>query len=60
MKTLTEIRDEVTSVQSQLAQVQTDLQALIDAPTTIPDPTPTPDVPKITIPLNTPIELVTE
>lgn len=53
MKTLTDIRNEITAIQAQLAQTQNDIQAIIDS-------TPsTPDIPQITIPLNTPIELVT-
>lgn len=51
MKTLTDVRNEITAVQSSLADIQTELQALIDA-------VPVPDIPKITIPLNTPVELV--
>ena len=61
MKTLQEIKDELTavqttltSVQEALATAQTDIQVLEDSVT----PTPTPEIPKITVPLNTPIELV--
>lgn len=56
MKSIQDIKDEVTALQVALTTIQTDLQALQDAiPTTLDVPT----IPQITIPLNTPVELVT-
>lgn len=58
MKTLSDLRIELTAIQQSLAVMQDDLQTLIDAPVPTPTPDPAPEIPKITIPLNTPVELV--
>lgn len=55
MKTIQDIKDELTAIQQSLTVAQADLQAIQDG-----TPVPVPDIPKITIPLNTPVELVTE
>lgn len=60
MKTIADIKEELATIQTQLTTVQQslavtqdDLQALQDA-----QPAPAPEIPKVTVPLNTPVELV--